>query len=134
MSATPSTKNVSLTFEIDDHAPALVRHFIGDTLASHPRRSDVLVAVSELVTNVVRHAPDAGQASVTLAAYEGGLRIGVRQRGKRFDRPEIVVSNDPHGRGLMIVETLADRWGVDVDGDMLEVWFEVDHVRVTQGS
>lgn len=125
MPTTPSTKNVSLTFEVDDHAPSLVRGFIGDVLAAHPRRTDVLVAVSELVTNVVRHAPETGQASITLDVDAGRLRIGVRQTGRPFVPPTRRDGNEPHGRGLLIVEALADRWGVDVSGEVVEVWFEL---------
>jgi hypothetical protein len=29
------------------------------------------------------------------------------------------------GRGLLILDGLADRWGVDVDGDTKTVWFEL---------
>lgn len=126
MSPTRSTKNLSLTFEIDDHAPALVRRFLGDVLDSHPRRSDLLVAVSELVTNVIRHAPATGPASVTLEADHGRVRIGVRQRGRPFDPPKNRRWDQPHGRGLMIVEALSDRWGVDIADEMVEVWFEMD--------
>ena len=125
MPTTPSTKNVSLTFEIDDHAPSLVRGFIGDVLATHPRRTDVLVAVSELVTNVIRHAPATGQASIVLDVNGDNLRIGVRQIGRVFVPPTAGDANEPHGRGLLIVEALADRWGVDVTGETLEVWFEM---------
>jgi anti-sigma regulatory factor (Ser/Thr protein kinase) len=121
MSFTPSTKNVSLTFEIDDRAPALVRNFVGELLADHPRQPDILVAVSELVTNVVRHA-NTGQASASVKTRNGTVRIGVTQRGKPFTRPP-VVATAPGGRGLVIVESIADDWGVDIDGDMLEVWF-----------
>jgi anti-sigma regulatory factor (Ser/Thr protein kinase) len=122
MSASQSTKNVSLTFEIDDHAPALVRNFVGDLLAHHPRRPDILVAVSELVTNVVRHAPDAGLALVSVESSAETVRIGIKQRGRPFERVP-VVATAPGGRGLIIVEELADDWGVDLQGDMLEVWF-----------
>ena len=124
MSTRPSTKNVSLTFEIDDRAPALVRDFVGELLAGHRRRTDILVAISELVTNVVRHSPESGQASATVELDGEDIRIGVRQRSKPFMRsPE--VATGPSGRGLIIVESLADQWGVDLDGDTLEVWFEM---------
>jgi len=31
------------------------------------------------------------------------------------------------GRGLLLVDRIARRWGVDVDGEGKCVWFEVDH-------
>lgn len=124
MSASQSTRNVSLTFEIDDGAPALVRNFVGELLTTHPRRTDILVAVSELVTNVVRHSPESGQASASVEAHGSKVRVGVKQQSKPFTRPP-EVSSGPSGRGLIIVDSLADRWGVDHDGDIVEIWFEI---------
>ena len=126
MPATPSTKHVSVTVEVDDRAPSIVRRFVGDVLGDHPRRSDVLVAVSELITNVVRHAPAAGQASVTLDAGPERVRISVRQASGPFEQSQLVAADEPHGRGLKIVEAVSDRWGVDDMTGALEVWFEID--------
>jgi anti-sigma regulatory factor (Ser/Thr protein kinase) len=124
MPASQSTRNVSLTFDIDDHAPALVRNFVADLLTDHPRRPDILVAVSELVTNVVRHAPGTDQAALSVITGRGDVRIGIKQRGKPFSRAPLVATA-PGGRGLIIVESLADDWGVDMEGEMLEVWFRM---------
>lgn len=122
MSGAQSTRNVSLTFEVDDRAPSLVRGFVADFLGEDPRRDAALVAVSELVTNVIRHAPASDHATAQVQLSDGALRIGVRQRGRPFTRPSEVTSG-PSGRGLTIVEQLADDWGVATEDDMLEVWF-----------
>ncbi|NKZ04189.1 ATP-binding protein [Actinomadura latina] len=56
------------------------------------------------------------------------LRVEVRDEGGARGRPIVPPQRDglsESGRGLMIVDGLADRWGI-VDGkDGVSVWFEV---------
>ena len=89
------------------------------------RMRDVRLLVSELVTNAVRHA--GGEAVRLVVALTGDtLRIEVHDPGRGFELtppPE-----DPlraSGWGLVLVEELADRWGVDHD-PRTRVWFEMD--------
>ena len=57
----------------------------------------------------------------------GRLRVCVSDTSHR--RPQLVQASarDTSGRGLHLVEALADRWGVDPDGRGLgkTVWFEL---------
>jgi two-component sensor histidine kinase len=85
---------------------------------------DAELLASELVTNAMMHghtdAPDVGvDGSVARVEVADGSRA----------RPAPVVGNDPStpgGFGLNLVETLADRWGVDACDDGKTVWFEID--------
>ena len=104
-------------------APSAARRIVAAMLGEHPRLDDILLATSELVTNVVRHAGAVDHAELSLRRSEGAVRISVRQPGQPFDRTQYL-STDPHGRGLAIVEAITDRWGVEHDGDLM-VWFEV---------
>lgn len=66
---------------------------------------DVLLVVSELVTNAVRHAP--GPLGLELGLVPGGIEIAVRDTSSRPPR-----SRTPDltgGRGWPIVQTLARR-------------------------
>src|SRR5215207_4060594 len=67
---------------------------------------DVVLVISELVTNSVRHAG--------------------RDPGPGFEPPS--APRDPAhvgGWGLVLVEQLADRWGVEHDGKANVVWCEL---------
>jgi anti-sigma regulatory factor (Ser/Thr protein kinase) len=120
---------LSLTLELerDRDAPARARTMIRGLkpLLGAERTEDATLLVSELVTNAVRHA---GGAVVRLVvALEGrALRIEVHDPGQGFElKPP---PDDPlraSGWGLVLVEELADRWGIDHD-PRTRVWFEMD--------
>ena len=89
------------------------------------RMRDLRLLVSELVTNAVRHAEGAAvRLIVTIAADV--LRVEVHDPGRGFEvKPP---PDDPlraSGWGLVLVEELADRWGVD-GNPRTRVWFEMD--------
>lgn len=84
-----------------------------------------LVCVSEIVTNAVVHAKS--HAEVSMRAGEGVLRFDVRDVGSSgipTIRPP-ASPDDTHGRGLLLVEALSDRWGTIGEGDSKVVWFEM---------
>jgi anti-sigma regulatory factor (Ser/Thr protein kinase) len=89
------------------------------------RMRDVRLLVSELVTNAVRHA--GGEAVRLVVALSGDvLRIEVHDPGRGFALK--APPDDPlraSGWGLVLVEELADRWGIDHD-PRTRVWFEMD--------
>lgn len=86
----------------------------------------VELLVSELVTNVVRHAGTA--AEVTFAKTRRGLLVEVHDHDPT--PPERVEDLDPlstSGRGLALVEALADSSGTEHNGDGGKiVWFALD--------
>jgi anti-sigma regulatory factor (Ser/Thr protein kinase) len=89
------------------------------------RMRDVRLLVSELVTNAVRHA-EGEVVRLVVALKAGMLRIEVHDPGRGFQVK--APSDDPlraSGWGLVLVEELADRWGVD-HNPRTRVWFEMD--------
>lgn len=99
-----------------------VRELLGDAFPAD--RCDLAqLAVSELVTNAVRH----GEGAIRLRLRHDGccLRGEVIDEGGGFE-PELhePPADQPHGRGLLIVAALSDRWGVH-EGTT-HVWFELD--------
>ncbi|KJY35981.1 ATP-binding protein [Streptomyces sp. A1547] len=99
--------------EAREAAVAFLRHH------SPPARStfhdDVLLVVSELVTNAVRHAP--GPFVLELGLVPGGIEITVRDTSPR--RPYSRTPDRTGGRGWGIVQALARRVRVVArhDGD-----------------
>lgn len=77
---------------------------------------------SELVTNALVHAK--GDAVVT-ARVSDRLRVEVRDSAP--GRPEVrsATTEGTSGRGLMLVRSLADAWGIRSEGFGKCVWFEL---------
>ncbi|WP_229820890.1 MULTISPECIES: ATP-binding protein [Streptomyces] len=90
-----------------------------------PGRSDVAeLLTSELVTNALLHTDHDAVLTATVTAR--GLRVEVRDFVAR--KPRLRVSDadcDTHGRGLYLVQSLADAWGVRSHGVGKSVWFEL---------
>jgi anti-sigma regulatory factor (Ser/Thr protein kinase) len=85
---------------------------------------DLLLLVSELVTNAVRHARTE-RFEVRLAVGPDAVRLEVHDDGAGFE-PRIRPSQDGGGGyGLFIVDRIADRWGVARDGRGA-IWLELD--------
>lgn len=68
--------------------------------------------VSELVTNALRYGR--GPVDLTIALSGGSLRIAVADEGPAMPVPREAGDDAQNGRGLMIVEMLADSWEVTV--------------------
>lgn len=104
-------------FEDDARSPGAARRFVHDALAAHVPTSsldDVVLATSELVTNAVLHAQT---PLIVVVDYDenGGTVHSVRVSVADGD-PGPPVQQPPDtqaitGRGLQIVEALAERWG-----------------------
>ncbi len=90
---------------------------------------DVILLVSEVVTNCVRHADLGSGDAIRLLVRASGtaVRLDVIDQGKGFDMPEVVEHDIRQlgGWGLYIVDQLADRWGVERRHGS-RVWFEID--------
>ena len=88
---------------------------------------DARLLVSELVGNAVRHGRD--EIVLRLRPHPPGIGVAVTDHGDDMPtlpdgRPDPTV---PSGRGLLIVATLASRWGVEKDesGVGKTVWFDL---------
>ncbi|MDI2126331.1 ATP-binding protein [Yinghuangia seranimata] len=90
---------------------------------------DILeLLVSELVTNAVRHSPHSGTVTVEVLRRERSVRIAVTDAAATLlPRPRTPVATaDEHGRGLMLVEALAEDWGSRLVPGGKVVWCDVD--------
>jgi len=95
-----------------------------------PTLDKLAVLVSELVSNAVLHAGLSERDSVTLRVMHrpGRARVSVSDAGECFEPP--VINHDDgfstRGRGLFIVDSLSDSWGVERDDEGCTVWCELD--------
>ncbi|PAZ13786.1 hypothetical protein CLM62_22625 [Streptomyces sp. SA15] len=98
----------------------LLRHW------GRPGRSEIAeLLTSELVTNALIHTDH--DAVLTASVGPRGLRVEVRDFVARRPTPRVPNADDgTHGRGLILVQSLADAWGVRAHGVGKAVWFELD--------
>lgn len=123
---------LELKLPSDARAPATVRRSI-EALSEHMADSlldDVQLLADEVVTNGLLHAPEDNRwLHVRLLAYPNPalpIRIEVVDSGEGFQPALIEPDQDQTGgRGLLLVNALADRWGVDSQGGT-RVWVELD--------
>jgi len=83
----------------------------------------VALIASELVSNVVMHTDDGGVMEVWNPHADLSVRLEVGDRDRAL--PDEPHDADNGGRGLRIVEDVADAWGVLPTEDGKVVWAEL---------
>ncbi|MES9810448.1 ATP-binding protein [Streptomyces cinereoruber] len=95
--------------------------------AGEERVEDVLLLVSEVVTNACLHA--GGPEEFVLRRGREGVRVEVADASSEPPRPRAPRSPAlPGGHGLMVLDRLAGAWGYEVRGPGAAgkvVWLEV---------
>jgi signal transduction histidine kinase len=112
---------VTLQVESNVNAPSLSRSHLADMRPSlEPRYDDVLLLVSELVSNSVRHS-ESDDIDVKVRARDGHIRVEVSDDGPGF------TTETPRGdgMGLIIVERLSEKWGLTSGRERFTVWAEL---------
>jgi anti-sigma regulatory factor (Ser/Thr protein kinase) len=111
-------------------APAIARSAIAercDRLGIDGSLSQSLILlVSEVVSNAVRHSTADPQESVGLLARftARAIRVTVTDAGEGFTPRPRDPSRTHDGYGLYLLEKVAASWGVESRGDT-KVWFEL---------
>ena len=120
--------------------------------ADEPLAETLVLLISELVTNAVVHTgcpavlrmlfpgdegvdgrgsgaggADGAVGGASADAYCGGtVRVEVADISACPPRPRHAEGDDTNGRGLELVDGLADRWGWQAEGTGKRIWCEVD--------
>jgi anti-anti-sigma regulatory factor len=122
--ADPVPQRAQERLEPTVHAPRAARELVAEAchdwgLADSAIAAEVIA--SELVTNAVRHAGTSIDLRVTLRDHQ--LRVSVRDGvGERLARMQTPAESDDHGRGLLIVDAVANAWGNVPVGEGKVVW------------
>ena len=129
---TALSPKIELTLPAAPAAARQARRALADSeLVGPEQEHKLLLLVSELVTNSVRHAGLSPQERIRLrcrcdaeAAHvevcDAGRAAGLPRR-----RQADVQDPVPGGFGLNLVDAMADRWGVDRRAAETCVWFEL---------
>lgn len=119
----------SLQIENDPRSAGVARRFLRLNLTAWGVDDDSIdsaeLCLSELVNNVIMHAGTDAQLSVHLE--EGELGVLVRDGGEAgYEVARAVAEDDAMriaGRGLALIDALADRWGTHHDDQGTIAWF-----------
>ncbi|QSB12735.1 STAS domain-containing protein [Natronosporangium hydrolyticum] len=119
----PVPHRVHRRLESTVNAPREARELAADACAEWGVPDCVIateIIASELVTNAVRHAGTMLDLRLTLR--DRSLRISVQDRSSRMARLRTPTSSDDHGRGLLIVGSVATSWGSQPAAGGKVVW------------
>jgi anti-sigma regulatory factor (Ser/Thr protein kinase) len=124
------TLSARIVLDSDPRSAGAARRFLREFLERSEVPFDVTataeLCLSELVTNAIVHVDSQIEVRVTVDPM---LTVSVRDRGG--PAPDAAPDADPdplrvHGRGLQLVEALADRWGSESDAVGSTVWFSLE--------
>ncbi|MFF7391687.1 ATP-binding protein [Streptomyces scabiei] len=102
---------------------------IGD---DEPLAETLILLVSELVTNAVVHTGRPAVLRLLLSGLRDGVigkvRLEVVDGSACPPAPRCADGDETGGRGLALVDVLADRWGWSHEGVGKRIWCELDRV------
>jgi anti-sigma regulatory factor (Ser/Thr protein kinase) len=119
-------------FEASPGAVREARAFLQSAMAGRvdPEiERELTVVLSELASNAVRHAQTPFEVVVTT---NGQVRIEVQDGSTEAPVPK--APSGEGGWGLVVVDRICDRWGVDISDEQKCVWCERDMPVVAQAT
>jgi anti-sigma regulatory factor (Ser/Thr protein kinase) len=132
MSETPAARPKRRTFPGRADQIAHARDFTRRALGPCPVLDEAVLLVSELATNALEHTAtsNAGSFHVTICLSETSVLVAVTDDGSDetpLPRPVDALAED--GRGLGLVDSVADRWGQRGNQHSRTVWAELHWKR-----
>ena len=118
-----------LALPSDASSVRLARQVTRDALATwHLGQLEeaAVLLVSELVTNAVRHAADTGAIGLELASTGTRLRMEIQDGDPSWREMDSLADCDESGYGFLLVDSIADRWGLRRICAGKAVWAELD--------
>ncbi|MHA4816530.1 ATP-binding protein [Streptomyces aculeolatus] len=111
-------------FPRSDRSVGKARDFVAALVGTDDRADDIRLCVSELATNALVHGTPRGREfRVYVTVEDGSVRVEVHDASGT--RPYLCAPDDTadRGRGLRLVDALADDWGTsDRTGVGKVVW------------
>jgi anti-sigma regulatory factor (Ser/Thr protein kinase) len=110
-------------FHCQPESVAGARHFVRELLSDQPRETveAAELMTSELATNSVRHARSDFELAIHRSREE--IRVEVSDHGQGLPVRRSPTPRDQSGRGLQIVQELAEDWGITSSPKGKLVWF-----------
>ncbi|MEO7398370.1 MAG: ATP-binding protein, partial [Ilumatobacteraceae bacterium] len=133
-------RSAHVEFDSDVLAPRAARRFISTLLREWAVAEDVIergaLLVSELVSNAVLHGTGSIRMEVSEheAASTSRVRIEVCNEGLGRPTLRVVDRGDVSGRGLRLIDELADDWGSTSADGQTSVWFALHRADAERRS
>jgi anti-sigma regulatory factor (Ser/Thr protein kinase) len=110
-------------FDPEPAACPEARRFVRRLLAEAGTDAEVAeLLTSELAANVIRYGRTPFTVVVSVSPV---VRVAVHDGNAVLPARQAAQGDDEAGRGLLLIESLADAWGVEECGDGKAVWFEL---------
>ena len=125
-----SASSLRLELERDVSAPAIARAAVSERALELGIEGSfghtLVLLVSEVVSNAVRHSPGPADAPIALLATmsEEKVRVAVTDAGEGFTPRPREPDSLSDGYGLYLLDKAASSWGVENTGGTT-VWFEL---------
>ena len=123
-----STRTASIDLPPSPISVPRARHMVDDLLRAwhvpHDRQ-DAALLVTELVANVVDHSGSDANFTLELTLSDRWLRISVSDGSSVKPIVRELSRERPRGRGLFMVQAIADRGGSEEHPGGKRVWFEL---------
>jgi anti-sigma regulatory factor (Ser/Thr protein kinase) len=129
--ATPQVRRTMLSVaQAEPERVAVARQQLRELLHDWPSEDQVDSAVlllSEMLTNVLVHTDADALLLAEVRGEQGTRRMHVKVTDTSDDLPHVRRPGElaSSGRGLVLIELLADTWGVDPQGEGKSIWFEL---------
>lgn len=132
-----------VTCDLETTSVSRVRRLVRVLLGGHPSAplDDAVLVADELVSNAIQHGHGPRTCRFTVLDGGRGLRAEITDAGS--GEPHLRTPDNTGGRGLLLVDRLANAWGVHWFSGHKTVWAEVlmdireckrrvSHLAVTQ--
>jgi anti-sigma regulatory factor (Ser/Thr protein kinase) len=118
----PGVAVLALSLDHDDSMVSVARHVLGTWLRERGCRSgdDAVLVLSELVTNAITHAT--GGCTLEVRHRDDLVRLEVRDRSPQAPVMRVVDASHVGGRGLYVVDAIAETWGWEPTAEGKRVW------------
>jgi two-component sensor histidine kinase len=124
-----TTSNARVDLPPRTDAPLLARRITDCLMVAWDvptdRRLDILLLVSEVVSNAVEHVGGETNLQLELSQSDTWLRFALTDGSSIRPIVRALDHRAARGRGMQLVEALADKWGVDDHHGGKTVWFTV---------
>ena len=126
-----ATHSLALSLERGVAAPGVARAAVAEQLAAAgidgSKEQTIVLLVSEVVSNAVRHSSAPAGAAIELRASVDDqlVRVSVTDAGEGFTPRPRNPDNIGDGYGLYLLEKAAASWGVEQESGTT-VWFEIE--------